>query len=226
MIRKSTLFMILLLIVLAGAWFYIDRQKTLSTANATPTPGGTTFLFTQEEGVPSGIKIVSGSGTTVEIARDSSGQWVVKAPTSALADQGLAEAAASQVQSLQVVGDIQIGLDVVGLDKPAYTLTLTFTGGKTHTLTVGSLTPTQSGYYTQLDGGKIQVVDKAGLDSLLTMVGTPPYIPTATPAVTDTSTPPPSSPTPTAGPTGAAEGTGTPSSASITTTPPASTATP
>ncbi len=226
MIRRNTWILIILLLALVGVVFYINRQKSVTIASATPT-AGTTYLFTAQEGLPSDIKIVSSSGTSVEFARDTSSKWVVKAPTSAPADQSAAEAAATQITSLQIVGDIQIGLDVVGLDNPAYTLTLTFTGGKIHTLKIGSETPIQSGYYTQLDGGKIQVVDKQGLDSLLNLVGNPPYVPTATPAVTDTPTPEPNLSTPTpvsAGP----NGTGTPSSvtSSATATQPSSTATP
>ncbi len=218
MIRRSTWILLVLLILLVAAVFYINRQKTIAANNATPTPGGTRFVFTSQDGLPSDIKIVSGSGTSVEVGRDPSGQWVVKAPTSAPADQAQAQAAATQITSLQIVGDIQIGLDVVGLDKPAYTLSVTFTGSKTHTLTVGSLTPIQSGYYTQLDGGKIQVVDKSSLDSLLTLVGNPPYVATATPAVTDTPTPPPSTDTPTSAPAGATGTSVTPTSSSSATT--------
>lgn len=227
MIRRNTWILLILLVALVGAVFYINRQKSAATASATPTPG-TTYVFTSQEGLPSDIKIEDAAGNSVEVARDSSGKWVLKAPTEAPADQGQAEAAASQITALQIVGDIQIGLDVVGLDKPSNTITITFTGGKTHKLTVGSVTPIQSGYYAQLDGGKVQVVDKQGLDSLLNLLTSPPYVATATPSITDTPTLQPnlSTPTPTTIGSTRTEApsptTTTPSSA----TQPASTATP
>lgn len=204
MIRRNTWILLVLLAASVGAVFYINHQKSTATTNATATPG-TGYLFTSQDGLPSDIKIVSSSGTSMEIARDTTGKWVVKAPTNAPADQSSAEAAATQVTTLQIVGDIQIGLDVVGLDKPAYIMTLTFTGGKSHSLKVGSETPIQSGYYTQLDDGKIRVVDKQGLDSLFSLVGNPPYVPTATPAVTDTPTPQPTLSTPTVPPSNLTE---------------------
>ena len=179
-----TLLVLILVVVFA---FLFNQQKTKQQAAATPT-AGTAMLFTSAEGQPNDIKIESSTGQSVEVARNEKGVWVLKAPTQADADQASAEAAATQIGALQVIGDVQLGLDVVGLDKPADTITLTFTGGKTHKLAVGSINPIQTGYYVQLDGGKTQIVDKQGLDALLTLLTNPPYVATATPAVTDTPT--------------------------------------
>ncbi len=73
---------------------------------------------------------------------------------------------------------------------------ITFNGGKTHNLTVGSVTPIQDGYYTSLDGGPVQVVDKTGLDALIPLVEQPPYAATLTPAVPPTVAPPADTATP------------------------------
>ncbi len=185
MIRRNTWILLVILAALIGFSFYLTNQKTKQQASATPTAGPTT-LFSSAEGQPTDIKIESSTGTSVEMGRNDKGVWVLKAPTQADADQASVEAAATQVGALNVLGDVQLGLDVIGLDKPADTITITFTGGKTHKLTVGSVNPIQTGYYAQLDGGKTQIVDKPGLDALLTMLTNPPYVATATPAVTDT----------------------------------------
>ena len=188
LISTTTWITLLVLALVAGFAFLFNQQKAKQQAAATPTPG-TAMLFTSAEGQPSDIKIESSTGTSVEVARNDKGVWVLKAPTQADADQASAEAAATQIGALQiVVSDVQLGLDVIGLDKPADTITLTFTSGKTHKLTVGSVNPIQTGYYVQLDGGKTQIVDKPGLDAILSMLTKPPYVATATPAVTDTPT--------------------------------------
>ena len=59
--------------------------------------------------------------------------------------------------------------------------------GKTYVMLVGMETPTQTGYYIQLDNGAIQVVAKFSLDTLLSLVDEPPILATPTPEVTATS---------------------------------------
>ena len=195
MIRRNTWIILVILAGLIGFSFYWSAQKAKQAAEATPTAGPTN-LFDSSEGSPNDIKIEDSTGKSVEIARDANGTWVLKAPTESPAEQASAEAAATQLSALHVIGDVQLGPDVVGLDKPDYTITVTFSGGKTHKLTVGSVTPIQTGYYVQLDGGKTQIVDKQGLDALLGLLTNPPYPPTPTPAASSTPPPEPATPTP------------------------------
>lgn len=185
---------ILLLAVIAGA-FAFNKYKGKQAAEATATPGSA-YLFTSEEGTVQDIKIEASTGTSAEVARDASGIWVLKAPTEAAADQAQAEAAASQIPALRVLGDVTLDLNLVGLDKPSYTMTIRFSGGKTHTLLIGSITPIQTGYYVQLDGGKVQIVDNQGIDALLSMLTNPPYAVTPTPLESATPTAPTSTSTP------------------------------
>ncbi len=195
MICRNTWVLIVILAALVGFAFYLKNQKAKTLAEATSTPSSL-VLFNSSEGAPTDIKIDNLTGNSVEVARNSSGTWVLKAPTSAAADQASAEAAATQVGALQVLSDVQLGPDVVGLDKPSYVITITFASNKTHKLTVGSTTPIQNGYYVQVDAGKIQIVEKQGLDALLGLITTPPYAATLTPAVSATPTAQPETPTP------------------------------
>lgn len=196
MIRRNTWILLIVLVLLIAAAFYFNNQKKTSASATTPTPAQT-FLFTSRDGNPTDIKIEDTTGHSVEVARNSGGVWVLKAPTSAAASQSQAEAAATQLTSLNLLGNIQIGLDVVGLDKPSYTMTITFDSAKTHKVLIGSVNPIQTGYYVQVDGGPVQVADKAGMDSLLGMLTAPPYLATLTPTITLTPIP---SDTPTAMP--------------------------
>lgn len=194
MVRRNTWILIFLLAALVAFSFYLRNSKAQQTAAATPTSGSST-LFTAADGSPTGIRIVDSLGVSMEVARDESGAWQVKAPTQAPADQASAEAAATQVGALRVLSTVQLGPDVVGVDKPTYTVTVTFAAGKVRTLVLGSVTPVQDGYYAQLDGGPIDVVDKPGLDALLNLLKSPPYLATLTPEVTETPSPEPATPT-------------------------------
>ena len=188
MVRRSTLVVLIILAALIGFSFYLRNQQSSRAARPTPTEGSAA-LFTTADGSPTDIKLVAGAGNSVEFGRDQTGTWVVKAPLAVAADQAASEAAATQVTGLRGVSNVQLGLDVVGLDTPAYTLTVAFNSGKTHKLLVGSATPIQSGYYCQLDGGSVVVVDKPGMDALLGLLTSPPYLATLTAVASETSTP-------------------------------------
>ncbi len=193
MIRWNTWVLLVLLAALIGFAFYWNNRKAQQAA-ATPTAaaggaGATSEpLFSASEGQPTDVKVQDSTGKSVEVQRNLSGQWVLQAPIAGAADQAGAEAAATQVTSLQVLSSVQLGLDVVGLDKPTHTMTFKFSGGKTHTLTVGAETPIQDGYYSSLDNGPVKVVDKAGIDALVQMLDKPPYA--ATPTLPATLLPP------------------------------------
>src|SRR5271157_3791816 len=188
MIRRNTWILLIILVLLVGGAFYFNNQKKNSASAATPTPAQT-FLFTSHDGNPTDIKIAYTAGNSVELARNSTGTWVLKAPTADAANQSQAEAAATQLTSLNLLGNVQIGLDVVGLDKPTYTMTITFDSAKTHKVLIGSVNPIQTGYYVQVDGGPVQVADKSGIDALVGMLTAPPYLATLTPTITLTPVP-------------------------------------
>lgn len=186
MIRRNTWVLLVILAALVGFSFYLTNQKTKQAAQATPTTG-TALLFNSTEGSPNDVKITDNIGNTVEIVKSASGTWSVTSPIKAAADQGSAEAAVTQLSALTVLANVQLGPDVVGLDKPSYAINLSYAGGKTHKITVGSVTPIQNGYYVQLDSLPIQIVDKQGLDVILGLLNNPPYAATLTPVASATS---------------------------------------
>jgi len=195
MIRRNTWVLLIVLAALIGFAIYLTNQKTKQATAATSTPTSAT-LFSAADGTPNDIKITASTGNSVEIARNTSGTWEVKAPVQMAADQAAAEAAATQASALRVLANPQLGLDVVGLDKPANKITIAFSGGKTHNLAIGSVTPIQDGYYVNLDGGPTEIVDKNGLDALLNLLTQPPYVATLTPVASPTPSPAPETSTP------------------------------
>src|SRR5512142_475345 len=170
MIRRSTVVYIVLLLILVGAHFYLKNSaKTADTATpATATPSAeVTYLFPAEQGTPSSIRVDAKSGKLVEVARDADKTWMVTEPLRAKADQGSAEAAASQVTTMRVLDSVpSVDPKIIGLEVPEYVLTVKFTSGVEQTVNVGIVTPTQNGYYVRDTAGKIVIVSKDAVDAL------------------------------------------------------------
>jgi hypothetical protein len=80
--------------------------------------------------------------------------------------------------------DNSLNLGDAGLETPTYTIELTFDSGIKHIIQVGTLTPTNSGYYVNYDSGNLYVVAKSGIDALLNLLTSPPFPATDTPVPT------------------------------------------
>ena len=186
---------LLVLAILIGATIYLNRKKETAATDAIPTSEEITTVFDTADGTVSSIEIKPAEGEAVRIARNEQNAWAIELPLEAEADQGLAEAAATQIFALKVISPIDGKADVFGLDNPAYTITIEFAGGarETHTLEIGDSTPTNSGYYVRVDKDKMMITDLSGIDSLLQLVNFPPYLNTPTPTPlppTETPVPP------------------------------------
>lgn len=185
MIRRSTVVYIVLLLALAGAYLYLNnRNKTADLeVTAVPTSEATqAYLFTAEDGNPSSIRIDSQDGRVVELAREADNAWGLKQPLEVPAEQGAAEAAASQLSAMSILDTIpEIDPKVVGLDTPQYVLTVKFASGVERKVDIGVVTPTESGYYVRNTDNKVIIVSKSAVDSLLGLLDNPPYLETLTP---------------------------------------------
>jgi hypothetical protein len=194
MIRTSTVVYIVLLLVLVGAYFYLKNREQPAEIALTAEPNAeVSSLFPAEDGTPTSIRIESKSGQTVEVARDAQNAWALTQPVKAPAEQGAAEAAASQVTTMRIVDTVpEVDPKVVGLEVPEYVLTIKFTGGGERTVDIGVITPTESGYYVRNAAGQVVIVSRDAIDPLLGLLDNPPYAETPTPGVipaTETATP-------------------------------------
>lgn len=194
---------IIMVVLLAGLVLlavFMNQKKEALVNLATPT-SGPAFVFDAKNGAASNVKVESSAGDTVQLVRNEKNAWEITQPTKAEANQGLAEAAASQIATLQRISDVDGSPDIFGLDKPTYTITVEFADKKPHTLEVGDNTPTNSGYYVRLDNAKIMIIDLSGIDAITNLM-TPPYLNTPTPPPspvppTETPIPPAATATPT-----------------------------
>jgi hypothetical protein len=196
MIRTSTVVYIVLLFVLAGAYYYLKNREQPADIELTVEPTEEiSYLFPAEDGTPSSIRIESKTGEVVEVARGAEDAWELTEPKEAPADQAAAEATASQITTMRILDSVpDVDLKIVGLDTPEYVLTIKFTSGVERTVDVGVITPTESGYYVRDAADKIVIVSRDAIDPLLGLLTNPPYLETLTPSpapAVETSTPPP-----------------------------------
>lgn len=187
--RTGTWIAVLLFAALAGVIVFLNQRETQAASQATPTPlGEDAFVFDNESALAA-IEIEPSEGESFRAERNAENVWVLKQPIEAEADQGAVEAAASQVTALKITSKLDADPKILGLDKPAYVITVEFQDGAAHTLEVGDKTPTGSGYYVRLDGKEIMIAAASGMDALIRLPSNPPYLNTPTP--TATATPPP-----------------------------------
>lgn len=183
--RTGTWVAILILAALIAFAVYLNKQKESAPAEETPTVEPVA-LFAATEGSPSSIEVAPAEGEAVKIARNAENAWAIVLPNEVEADQGLSEAAASQVSALQVISPVEGEASIFGLENPAYTITVEFATGTKHTLEIGDATPTNSGYYVRLDNTRMLITDLSGIDALLQLQAFPPILVTPAPEVAPT----------------------------------------
>ncbi|MDO8752384.1 MAG: DUF4340 domain-containing protein [Anaerolineales bacterium] len=189
--RTGTWITLLILAALIGFTYYLNRKEPLAETEATPAREET-FVFSEQDGRITSIEIkpADGDAKRVKVARGSENVWALELPNASEADQGLVEAAASQITALKIIGEVDADASILGLDEPAYVITIEFADGTKRTLEVGDTTPTNSGYYVRVDRKKTMILTLSGIDSLTTLTRFPPYLNTPMP------TPLPLTPTP------------------------------
>lgn len=180
--KRSTWIVLVIFLALVGFTVYLN-QNQLPAEEAVIIPTGTVeYLFSATDGLPFGIDIEARTGDQVAIERNEAGAWVLKQPVETEANQGSAEAAASQLSALRIISRPEVAPAEAGLVEPSYVMTVKLKGGTVAVVRIGDLTPTNSGYYTNITGSdEVLIVGKTGLDALLTLLTSPPYVETQTP---------------------------------------------
>lgn len=184
--------LIVLVLVIAGAYLINQNAETTAEAEITPTVAAQ-FLFDASNIVTS-IEVTRIAGEPVRLERKEN-IWVLTKPFETEANTGLVEAAASQIAALKINQEIDGNPSDYGFDEPAAIITIEFENGDKNILEIGDANPIGTGYFVRLDNAKILLVSLSGIDSLLTLADFPPYLNTPTPTVTPTSTPLPATET-------------------------------
>ncbi len=183
MLRRSTWVMLAVFaIVLTGAYLW-SRKEAEKPPEATPTPaptaGGLLFKFT---GPIKQVRLERVGGASLELTADEQGGFQITYPAGLQSDPQAAGEAVAQLAALATVSrliDIP-PMSTMGLDPPAYRLVVTTTEDQQSLVSVGRLTPTQSGYYILSSDRNVYIVSTYALDPLLQLIDSPPVLPTPT----------------------------------------------
>jgi hypothetical protein len=186
--KRSTWIILLVFLIGVGILLYLKYRPTPTVTEETGTPTATTaptwYLFNSEDSSAlTSIRIYDKQYHIVLLERPAGGLWIVSLPTPYPASQAEAEAGATQVTALVIKDTIapSVPTDILGLDFPVYTMKLSFQTIGQHKLEIGNKTPTGTGYYIRYDDGPIYIIDADGIDSILNLLTSPPYLPTETP---------------------------------------------
>ena len=181
MIRRSTwVLLILFAILLAGALFWQRSQDEKATEEPTPTTPA--MLLGLDVIQIRDIQIENAQGERLLLRRVGGGSWIMTEPERQSLDTQIMS---EKLNQLALMSPLSMLSDPppagqIGLENPSYTITVTDESNQDHILEVGAETPTQSGYYIQLNED-VYVVSKFTIDELVDMMVNPPIqIPTAT----------------------------------------------
>ena len=193
MIRRNTWIALGVLVVLLAVAYYLPQTKGAEDAEeALPTSPPSQALLEARFDRMVGLEIEDNPGQRVRFTLVE-GAWTLAEPEveEDQMDLGQINSAVNQVASLQVVTTLESDLvpALIGLEEPAYTITLTFDDDQEIVIIVGAETTTGSGYYVQVVGDPAKVVSKFSLETLLGLVGDPPILPTPTAEVEATPQP-------------------------------------
>ena len=198
MIRRSTWITLMIALLLGGAAYGARLYKT-QQAQTHPTPSATPndlFTFTGDDVVE--VEVQTAAQPLILRRESPQADWQVVQPApqgNEIPDQERISTAIFNLTTLSAHGQVPSGTDLttLGLLSPAYVVTVRLKDGKTWKVEIGNETPIGSGYYARFNG-RLLIVDKYAVDSLLGLLSKPPLItpmPTSTPTPPVTATPPP-----------------------------------
>ena len=192
--RRPTVVLLIVFILLGAlVWYMQQPGNSIKNALAPSTPaqsGIAELLISPDKGPISSISIQDANGKSVLIAKKD-GQWIVNNGQEKAADQSQAESAAGHTLNLRVTKKFETAPDAAGtgLDKPAYTISITLADASIFTFVVGNQTVTGSGYYARDSGKIVYILSKSELDSLTSYFTQPPLYITPTTGISGTVTP-------------------------------------
>jgi hypothetical protein len=167
MIRRGTLIVLIIFVLLIGVTWYLEWSPTGQTrARGTPTATAFPRLIDLGTGQFEKIEMKDSSGT-FGIQRNLNDTWSFTDAQNTPADQGKVQQLLSSLDGLQAMAVLDINaLASFGLVSANQVLTIQSSNG-TFVLKVGKVTPTSGGYYVQIDNHAPVVVDKTSMDDIL-----------------------------------------------------------
>ena len=169
--RRSIWILLALLAVLLALTLFLENREVEPVPlveNSILTPD---FLFSAENGIVMSLKIANADEYGVFLQRGADGLWEAIEPEGVEVEQGMVEAAASQVLALPLLAEeLSISPVDVGIGKQAPLVEVGFADDAVSVFRVGDPTLSGSGYYIQYEEEKIGIVSRDSIDSLFRLL--------------------------------------------------------
>jgi len=190
MVKKSTLILLSIAVVLVAALVWLQNQGGLDLSSNSNEPTATSlprFIQLESSNLVS-LKLTRPEQEELIISKSADGGWQINVPGASVTEGNIAQIVA-EFNAIQVKQQLNLDLDLttLGLDNPQYNFTLTQIDGTQHIIKIGRANPLNTDYYAQLDAGTPVLVSQGSIDnivSILESAATPPT-PTPTPTVAD-----------------------------------------
>jgi len=182
--------MVAVFILLSGFVIYWQRSGRGEEVVATPTPES--FLLNLNLDDLHEISIQGSDEKSIGFIRNEQGQWVFLDPEETIDITFDVATSISQLVQLRVLNTFNTApqAEITGLADPMYVITIGLSDGTRQRLLIGSMTPTGTGYYVNVDGGPVNVIAQPELDQILSIYLDPHYAePTPISEITPTISP-------------------------------------
>ncbi|MBW8011154.1 MAG: DUF4340 domain-containing protein [Chloroflexi bacterium] len=186
MLRRNTWIVLGVFLVLLIVLFIMQRQPEMIEVVPNAPAVSQTLLSIAGEDVH-GIRVAETNGEAVVFELGDDELWAFVEPET-LAEETNADdilAAVTQLSNLRILSqlDSQPSMEAMGLDEPAFTITLRLEDDGEMIIYVGDETQMADGYYVQLEDEGPVVVAKFALGIVLDLLHEPPLAPTPTPEI-------------------------------------------
>ncbi len=181
MIKRSTWVALAVFVALVGFAVYWQKSpETFVSPTPTPTPFPILLPGWSDKEINL-IEISASDGNTIALNLDSTKQWSLASSDHDQVAQGKIEELLTTLETATIISAINspVDLAVVGLKEPRLSIRLQNTKGETVLIKIGEKTPTDSGYYVQVDENlpvilrSITVDDLAAMTKKESMIATP-----------------------------------------------------
>ncbi|GAA5343837.1 MAG: hypothetical protein canaca05_13550 [Anaerolineaceae bacterium] len=189
MVKKSTLILLIIAIILVVAYVWLQNQGGLDFNSHSDEPTATSlphFIRLESSNLVL-LKLTRPEQEDLIISKSEDGGWQINVPGASVTEGNIAQIVA-EFNAIQVKQQLNLDLDLttLGLDNPQYSFTLTQGDGTQHIIKIGSANPLNTDYYAQLDAGAPVLVSQGSIDNIVSIIESAATPPTPTPAPTET----------------------------------------
>lgn len=185
--RTTTIVLVVILAALVMYTVAVQNPRDRAAAEATPTvdPLPRIVWDVTADQITSLHIAEPAANRSTAMTKDAQGDWTVTEPTTGAADNNRLLTLTSNVSALSVTSVVTSVTDLTayGVLNPTYTIEVGLADGQRLAAAVGAQAPVGGGYFLLREGdANVMVVSGFSVDSLVELLNTPPFAPTATPA--------------------------------------------